>query len=137
MRRTGSIECLGEPEGEKSDDGEKDRRSEGGQVRAIYEKHKLVIWIVGGLTIAGFIAGLILGLWYMVLALFGFGIGAPVLIHRHAVIEERQAQEIEAVANKADEQIKALYDEVNKKSNNIPQSAEERKRALLKGLDDV
>ena len=130
---------MGESEGEKSDDGEKDRRSEGGQqVRAIYEKHKLAIWIVGGLTIAGFVAGLILGLWDMVLALFGFGIGAPVLIHRHAVIEERQAQEIEAVASKADEQIKALYDEVDKKSNNIPpQSAEERKRALLKDLDNV
>tara|TARA_Y100000593_G_C4257174_1_gene310232 strand:- start:634 stop:957 length:324 start_codon:yes stop_codon:yes gene_type:complete len=107
-------------------------------VRAIYEKHKLAIWIVGGLTIAGFVAGLILGLWDMVLALFGFGIGAPVLIHRHAVIEERQAQEIEKVASKADEQIKALYDEVDKKSNNIPpQSAEERKRALLKDLDNV
>ena len=106
-------------------------------MKAIYEKHKLVIWTVGGLTLAGFVAGIALGLWDMVLALFGFGIGAPVLIHRHAVIEERQAQEIEKVASKADEQIKALYDEVDKKPNSIPQSAEERKRALLKDLDNV
>ena len=107
-------------------------------MRELYEKNKLIIWIVGGLTLAGFIAGMVLGLWDMVLALLGFGVAAPVLIQRHTMSESRQAQEIEKVESKADEQLKALYDEVAKKENNIPEGTlEERRKKLMTGLDDV
>jgi len=107
-------------------------------VKEIYEKNKIIIWIVGGLTLAGFIAGMVLGLWDMVLALLGFGVAAPVLIQRHSRSEENQAQRIEKVASETDKQLKALYDEVAKKDNSIPAGTlEERKKKLMDGLDDV
>jgi len=106
-------------------------------VRDIYEKNKVLIWIVGGLTLAGFITGMVLGLWDMVLALLGFGVAAPVLIQRHSRSEESQAQRIEKVASETERQIEKVYKESEEQLSSKPNNIEERKRELLDGLDDV
>ena len=107
-------------------------------MKAIYEKNKLIIWIVGGLTLAGFITGMVLGLWDMALALFGFGIGVPVMIQRHSTIEENTDRRIQIVEENTDRRLRDIYNDVERKPNNIPpQTAEERKRALLRDLDNV
>ena len=107
-------------------------------MKEIYNQHKLLFWSVAGILLVAITVGVALSLWDMVLALFGFGIGVPVMIQRHATIEEREAQAIKKVEEDTEQRLQALYSEVERKPNNIPpQTSEERKKALLKGLDNV
>ena len=108
-------------------------------MRKIYNAHKVVFWAVGALLISGFVVGVVWGIWDLILGVFAVGIGAPILIKMDRS-EERQAQKIEEVKKSSDEAIDSIYEEAARSISEraaARESANERKRKLMNGIDDV
>ena len=102
-----------------------------------FKKHQA--WVLFFSVLAGLLAlGIIYQVWEGVLAIIGFGVGAPALLRRQVQAEQSQADSISAAEKKAEKTIAEIVAEEKRKQEAIEKlTIEERKKRLLKGIDDV
>ena len=103
----------------------------------LLKKHQA--WVLFFSVLAGLlILGIVYQVWEGVLTILGFGVGAPALLRRQVQAEQSQADAISAAEKKAEKTIaEVVAEEKREQEATAKLTTEERKKRLLRGIDDV